>query len=61
MSALDFGDRASGRVIDENTLHVTRPPRFASGIVVGLFPAAGPRYATVQTRDGSRIAIKVTR
>jgi hypothetical protein len=56
---LDFGDRASGRVVDENdNFRLVRPYRTVSGLVSGVFPYA-PKNVTVTTASGERLAIRV--
>lgn len=59
---LDFGDRATGVVCDENDWGprgplARRPRRVVSGTVVGLF-ADAPAVATVQTHTGETLCIR---
>lgn len=57
---LDFGDRASGRVVDENdNFRLTRPYRTVSGTVTGLFPYS-PKNVTITTADGETVAVRVS-
>lgn len=54
----DFGDRAQGRVVDDNDFRLTRPARLVAGTVTGVFPQS-PRHVTVTTDKGERLSIRV--
>lgn len=59
---VDFGDRVTGRVLDEDW-HATRPPLFVTGVVHRLY-AWAPRVVGVTTPAGTehhvRLAAGVT-
>lgn len=51
MRRVDFGDRVTGRVVHPETWRSLRPPRTATGVLVGMFPQApaGPGCASPKT------------
>lgn len=56
---LDFGDRVHGRVVDPLTFRATSPARFATGIVVQLFPKAN-RIVGIRYSNGETCTIRVS-
>lgn len=63
--ALDFGDRATGVVANENDWgsagpRIIPPRRTVTGTVVGLF-AEAPAVVRVRTDTGETVCIRVTR
>lgn len=55
----DFGDRVTGRVVNENdNFRLVRPSRTVTGTVTGIFPHARTNVA-VQTTAGERLTIRV--
>lgn len=57
---LDFGDRASGRVVDDQEFRATRPARYATGEVIQIFPHA-PNVVGIRYSNGETATIRVTR
>ena len=60
----DFGDRATGTVVDEHDWgpsgpRIITPRRVVSGTVVGLFGEA-PAVVKVQTGGGEILCIRIT-
>jgi hypothetical protein len=58
----DFGDNATGTVADEHDWGgkypaIIRPRRFASGVVVGVYPAA-PDVYKIRTADGEILVVR---
>lgn len=58
--AKDFGDRVTGRVVNEDdNFRLIRPARTVSGVVTGIFPYARTNVA-VQTDAGERLTVRVS-
>lgn len=59
MPRKDFGDRATGRLVNEHDeFRLTKPARTVTGTVVGVFPYA-PKVVTVLTADNERLVIRI--
>jgi hypothetical protein len=54
---VDFGDRVTGRVLDED-FHATRPPQYATGTVHRMFPKA-PRVVGITTTTGDEPLVRL--
>lgn len=60
MTALDFGDRVTGREVDPLTFHSYRDAKTISGVIITLFSQA-PRVFRIRTAEGLTHTVKVTR
>lgn len=58
MRRVDFGDRVTGRVVGDQDLRPTRPPRYVTGEVHALYPQAR-RIVGVLTDAGSVVTIRL--
>lgn len=54
----DFGDRATGRVVNPNDFRAVSPPRFAAGVVTTIYPAA-PNVVGITYSNGETCTIRV--
>lgn len=58
MRRVDFGDRVTGRVVHPETWRSLRPPRTATGVLVGMFPKA-PHIVMVITADEEKLTLRL--
>lgn len=56
---LDFGDRATGRIVDPITFHASKPARYAAGEVITLHPQA-PNVVGIRYSNGETATIRVS-
>ena len=55
----DLGDRASGRVVDDQEFLATKPARYATGVVTTIYPQA-PRIVGITYSNGETCTIRVS-
>lgn len=56
---LDFGDRATGRVVDPITFHASKPARYAAGTVTTLYPQAS-NIVGITYSNGETVTVRVS-
>lgn len=55
----DLGDRAHGRVVDDQDFRAIKPARYAAGVVTTLYPQA-PAIVGITYSNGETVTIRVS-